>query len=310
VTVSSLNVRARPSKKSTVQTVVVQGTSVTVLGRSNGWIKVALADGTIGWVVAIGIGGNGSTGNSVNQPVAPARQGQLAPTSVREPTIKARVSGLRVHSSPSLGANVVTSVVRGQKMTVIARSGGWVEVRLPNGTTGWVSSAYATGNRAVAAKKTYTGSTTTARTTSTGGPRATAAMNVRTSPSLKATVATVLLPGASYRVLGWSNGWAHVRLANGTVGWVSGAVLGVASTGTAANTYANTHPRPKTTVTSVGGSVITAGVRVHSSPGIKAPVVTLAARGTHVRVLGYSRGWTLVRLPNGRTGYVLGIYVR
>jgi N-acetylmuramoyl-L-alanine amidase len=289
-----------------VQTVIVQGTSVTVLSRSNGWVKVALPDGTIGWVVAVGIGGNGSTGNSVNQPVAPARQGQIAPTAVRQPTIKSRVNGLRVRSSPSTGSNIVTSVVRGQRMTVIARSGAWVEVRLPNGTTGWVSSAYATGNRAATtAKKTYT------NTASRTQPRAKTAVNVRTSPSLKATVATVLLPDGSYRVLGWSNGWAHVQLPNGTIGWVSGTVLGVASaTASAANTYANTHPRRKTTAASTGGSVITAGVRVHSSPGIKAPVVTLAARGTHVHVLGYNRGWTLVRLPNGRTGYVLGIYVR
>ncbi len=306
VTVASLNVRTRPTKKSTVQTVIVQGTSVTVLSRSNGWVKVALPDGTIGWVVAVGIGGNGSTGNSVNQPVAPARQGQIAPTAVRQPTIKSRVNGLRVRSSPSTGSNIVTSVVRGQRMTVIARSGAWVEVRLPNGTTGWVSSAYATGNRAATtAKKTYT------NTASRTQPRAKTAVNVRTSPSLKATVATVLLPDGSYRVLGWSNGWAHVQLPNGTIGWVSGTVLGVASaTASAANTYANTHPRRKTTAASTGGSVITAGVRVHSSPGIKAPVVTLAARGTHVHVLGYNRGWTLVRLPNGRTGYVLGIYVR
>jgi uncharacterized protein YgiM (DUF1202 family) len=55
--------------------------------------------------------------------------------------------------------------------------------------------------------------------------------------------------------------------------------------------------------------VVTAGVRVHSAPGVKAPVVTTAASGTHVRVLGHRGAWTLVRLPSGQTGYVLGSYV-
>jgi len=49
---------------------------------------------------------------------------------------------------------------------------------------------------------------------------------------------------------------------------------------------------------------------VHVAPGVKSAVVTLAAAGTHVRILGYRGGWTLVRLPSGATGYVLGSYVR
>ncbi|HEX6507791.1 MAG TPA: SH3 domain-containing protein, partial [Chloroflexota bacterium] len=59
-----------------------------------------------------------------------------------------------------------------------------------------------------------------------------------------------------------------------------------------------------------GTSILTAGVRVHSRPGMAAPVITLAAAGTHVSVLGYSSGWALIRLPAGTTGYVLGSFVR
>jgi uncharacterized protein YgiM (DUF1202 family) len=129
-------------------------------------------------------------------------------------------------------------------------------------------------------------------------------------------VVTTIPAGGTYRVLGWSNGWAHVQLPNGTVGWVSGSVIGGASSATPTyNTYTprKSSKSKSTSRSSAGASarnVLTAGVRVHSAPGVKAPVVTVAAAGTHVTVLGYRAGWVLVRLPNGTTGYVLGSYVR
>jgi len=305
---------------SRVETVIVQGTTVTVLARRNGWIKVALPGGTIGWVVAAGIGANGSTSASpsanasVNKPTAPARQGQAAqPT--HTPTVKAKVNGLRVHSSPSLGAPVVTSVAQGQRMTVIARTNNWVKVRLSDGSVGWVSAAYATGKKAPAAT-TSTGTTASKIVPSTHvsthgkkGTTSTVAMNVRSSPSLSGQVISVIMPGGSYRIIGWSGGWAHVRLPSGGTGWVSGTVIGTVPS-TVKNSYSARHAKRTGTRSTAGTSVITAGVRVHLRPGIKAPVVTLAAAGTHVRVLGQSNGWTRVRLPNGITGYVLGTYVR
>jgi uncharacterized protein YgiM (DUF1202 family) len=135
------------------------------------------------------------------------------------------------------------------------------------------------------------------------------AVNVRTAPSLGGQVVSVIVPGARYTVLGWSNGWAHVRLASGVTGWVSGTVLGVTASA-ASTTRTTVRAKRVGSRVSAGTSVITEGVRVHTRPGIKAPVVTLVAAGTHVRVLGTRNGWTLVRLPNGTTGYVLGVYVR
>ena len=142
-------------------------------------------------------------------------------------------------------------------------------------------------------------------------------------------VAATLPSGGQYQVIGWSNGWAHVRLANGATGWIRGDLIGGAASPTAPtagptynqNSYNHSNTRSKRTARpssrtpsrtgSTGrGSVVTAGVRVHSAPGGNAPVVGGAAAGTHVQVLGQSHGWTLVRLPNGQTGYVSSAYVR
>jgi N-acetylmuramoyl-L-alanine amidase len=134
------------------------------------------------------------------------------------------------------------------------------------------------------------------------------AVHVRTGPSLTSSVITTLPAGSSYQVIGRANGWLHVQLSNGVTGWISGAVVGARSTGSSSR--ATTIHSTASTRSYAGRSVVTVGVRVHSRPGINAPVVGMVAAGTHVTVLGYKNGWALVRLPTGQTGYVLGTYVR
>jgi uncharacterized protein YgiM (DUF1202 family) len=257
----------------------------------------------VGWVIAAGIAR--STPNAEIGTVKAPTQGKAATVNRARATVSASVSGLRVHSSPSLNAPVVTTVTRGQHMVVLSRVTGWVKVRLSDGTVGWISSSYVHGKKHV--------SHTSRVSQTVSGTRTNVAVNVRSGPSLHNSIVTVIPPGGTYQVLGWSNGWAHVRLPNGTVGWVSGTVLG--STGTTYNSY--TYSRSKRTTShrstshhAYSGARLTAGVRVHSRPGIKAPVVTLAASGTHITILGYRGSWALVRLPSGTTGYVLGMYVR
>ncbi len=319
VSVPLLNVRTTPSKNSAVQSVVQQGSSVTVLGHKHGWYKVQLPSGAIGWVVSAGLGMASTASTSVTastvqptigNPVAP--KSATVPTVVhRTATVTSRVSGLRVHSGPSTSAPVVNAVQKGQHMTVVAKSSGWVKVQLSDGSVGWVSAAYAPMKKS--ALKVVAAPVATAPKSFSGGSTAAVAMNVRTGPGLRNSVASTLMPGASYRVIGRSNGWLHVQLANGNTGWVSGAVArGPKTTYSTAPTYKQvsyTRKTYKPAAARARGAVVTVGARVHSSPGIKAPVVGTAAAGTHVKVLGHRGGWTLVRLPSGQTGYVLGSFV-
>src|SRR5947209_12072811 len=113
-----------------------------------------------------------------------------------------------------------------------------------------------------------------------------------------ASVATVLSPGSSYQVIGWSNGWMHVQLANGMTGWISGSVVGKTAARSTAKTKAKTQTRVSTSSARAvaGGSVVTAGVRVHAGPALNSRVISMAAAGSRVQVLGRKGGWVLVRL--------------
>ncbi len=321
-----VHVRLHPSMGAGVQTVATPGTDVVILKKRGNWYKVQLPDGTIGWIVAAGIGqaapattavsGSGSVAPTIGNPTAPQRQG--APVRASRLSTRVNAAILRVHSAPSLLASVTTTVYRGEHLKVLARANGWMKVILPDGTVGWVSSQYVRSQSRKSAP-TYAGNRTSSRTYSgsaaikarqlSGGSTTRVALNVHLGPALGDAVITVISPGGSYRVLGWSNGWAHVQLAGGQTGWVSGTVLGRPS-----STYRAPGSRRSIGHTfnavAASGHVLTAGVRVHAAPGLRSRVVGLAAAGTHVMILGYQAGWVLVRLPNGQTGYVDGVYVR
>jgi uncharacterized protein YgiM (DUF1202 family) len=236
-----LNVRVAPSKTAAVQQIVPQGTNVVILGKSHGWYKVQLPDGTIGWIVKAGVATSAPAATpqtqvaqpTVGTPTQPKVQG--APThSVHTATSTVRVSGLNVHSGPSIGDQVVTVAARGQKLQVLARSNGWLEVRTPSGVVGWVkasltSSGKKSANR-VPAPTSYNSvkptrvQRVTARTLTTG-PRLTAGVRVHVAPALNARVITTAAAGTHVAILRYNGSWVLVRLASGMTGYVFGAYI-------------------------------------------------------------------------------------
>lgn len=305
---SGLYMRSGPSKSSASIQVLAPGTTVYVISRSGNWVQIQLSDGTKGWVNAKYISGTASsTTVSIGNPTAPARSARPA-TPGKRPYITVKATGLNVRSAPSTSATVVASAYKGQKLTILGYSNGWYKVRMPDGTIGWVTSTYVAAHRP--ARRT-TGTSQTAAPSHTTA----AALNVRSGPSLSDSVVTVIPVGGSYQILGWSNGWARVRLPNGSIGWVSGTVIGggASSVTYKSKSRSTTRSSSRRSTGSAGYSYthrLTAGVRVHTGASIGSRVIGLAAAGSKVAVLGFRNGWTLVRLRNGRSGYVLGIYVR
>lgn len=318
VSVSSLNVRTSPSLNAGVQQVVYQGTSMTVLGKRNGWYKVQLSDGTVGWVVAQGIG-KGSAPKAPSSPTqvpataSPATTigNPVSPTHLQSPTRRravasVTVTGLRVRSEPSTTGTIVTTAPQGQRLVILQRANGWMKVRLPDGTVGWVTSSYTSASHAGTSRSKAQQVSTSASAKPGVGVTVQVALNLRSGPSLTSSVQTVLSPGSTYHILGRSNGWIHVRMADGTVGWINAG----AATGSSNSAGTGRSKAARYGVSTRGGSVITTVVRVRVAPSFRGTVVTTAAGGTRVQVLYRSGAWVLVQLPNGTTGYVPGAYVR
>lgn len=250
VNVTSLNVRSGPTKGSSVVTTLPQGASVSIIGKSNGWDHVQLPDGTTGWVMGSYVGSSTAaspattttTNPNIGNPTAPTRSTAPVQTKVaHHGTTTSRVAGLRVHSAPGLGAPVVTSIAKGERVTVLARRNGWVEIRTSSGQVGWIKGSYTSSaapsvgtsgpsynsvsySRPKAAPR-RTVARKTSRSTFVGTHVVTAGVRIHSRASLRSPVIGGAAAGTHVQVLGFKNGFALVRLATGQTGYVYGAYV-------------------------------------------------------------------------------------
>lgn len=69
-----------------------------------------------------------------------------APASPAEPapigTVEVNASALNVRSEPSLNAEVLTQVKRGERLPLMESGESWMLVQLPDGRTGWAASRF------------------------------------------------------------------------------------------------------------------------------------------------------------------------
>lgn len=132
-------------------------------------------------------------------------------------------SAVNLRSGPSAGADTLSVLQPGQPVQISGEQDGWIEVTLPDGTTGWVFSRYVAGTPAAEeaaaapppkAKPAPEGDVTgrTARTE--------ASIAVRSSPSSSARTMFRTEPGERFRIIGTDGNWLQIRTVDGQLGWI------------------------------------------------------------------------------------------
>lgn len=142
VNTGALNIRSGPGISYGVVTSVYRGTVLTLLARNadTSWVKVALWNGTQGWVNSRYIA---TAYPLYSLPVEGAPQPQPQPVPGGA-VATVNTGALHVRSGPGINYGVVFSVYRGTTMTLLARNyyTTWVKVALSNGVQGWVNASY------------------------------------------------------------------------------------------------------------------------------------------------------------------------
>ncbi|MGL4914145.1 MAG: C40 family peptidase, partial [Romboutsia sp.] len=137
VTTSSLNVRSGAGTSYSVISKVYKNDTVELLAKSNGWYKIKLSNGKIGWASGDyiklessnnGGGNNNNGGGSTEESVSGYG------------TVTA--SSLNIRSGASTSYSVVAKAYRNDTVELLAKSNGWYKVKLSNGQIGWASDDY------------------------------------------------------------------------------------------------------------------------------------------------------------------------
>ena len=207
-------------------------------------------------------------------------------------------SALNVRSGPSTSYTVTTKLYKGNKVTILETSNGWMKIKTSGGTIGWVSSSY------IQVSNTSTSQPSTDSSTSYKATVNATSLNVRKGAGTSYSVITKLSKGTVVDVLeSASNGWKKVKTSGGTIGWVSGSYLttGVVNQPSTDNS---------TSQTSYKATVNTDSLNVRAGAGTSYSIITKLSRGTVVDVLeSASNGWKKIKTSNGTIGWVSGSYL-
>lgn len=137
---------------------------------------------------------------------------------------------LNVRSGPGMSYDRLHVLSNGTQVTLLGRDsyGGWLKVRLADGSEGWVGSAYI-ATSAVIATLPVAGTTVPLPPPAAGttGVVATYGLNLRTGPGTSYPVILALSQGMTVPVTHRNSDatWVRVTLPGGTVGWVSAPYL-------------------------------------------------------------------------------------
>ena len=137
VTATTLNIRSGGRIDRELIATVTKGTKLTVKSSLNGWYKVQLADGTIGWANAdyIRLETNNTTSNNTTSNNTTNANTALKTGSVTATTLNVRESG-------NATSKIIAVLNQGDQVTICLKQGNWYQVKLQNGTKGWVSASY------------------------------------------------------------------------------------------------------------------------------------------------------------------------
>jgi SH3-like domain-containing protein len=144
-------------------------------------------------------------------------------------------SAVNLRAGPSSATATVTVLQPGQAVQTGESDGGWIEVTLPDGTTGWVYSRYLASN----ATTTTTASADPQQTTTASRPepkatvagkgngdlqgrtaRIQSALTARAKPNSGAATVFQTEPGERVKILDQRGDWLRIRTADGSSGWI------------------------------------------------------------------------------------------
>lgn len=195
VTANNLNARTGPSTGSFVITKLNSGMKLPLTGKAGDWYQVQLSNGRKAFVYkSYGVisGSNSGSGGSTGTTFTSASG-----------TVQITVDVANVRSQPNLSSSVLTKASHGVKFTLTGTNSEWYRVKLSNGNTAYLHKTVAS---IVSTSSKVTVFVNVA--------------NIRSAPSLSATIIGKATKGTSFTKTGVTGDWHQVKLSNGKTAYL------------------------------------------------------------------------------------------
>ncbi|MFJ7639455.1 SH3 domain-containing protein [Peribacillus sp. NPDC097225] len=214
VTASSLYVRKSANTTSKKLATINKGAAVTYIKKSGNWANVKTASGVTGWASL--------TYLSKKKPTA-------SPSAVKETTYYVTAAELYVRKSGNSKADKVTTLKKGEAVTLYEEKDKWGRIKTASGKTGWASLTYLAKTKP---KETKPVTTTPpkveapikeepVKTKPTKYYVISDSLNIRNGPSATNKIIGAVDRSDSVIVTETQGDWGKVETQSGLVGWAS-----------------------------------------------------------------------------------------
>ncbi|ASJ57437.1 N-acetylmuramoyl-L-alanine amidase [Brevibacillus formosus] len=208
-------------------------------------------------------------------------------------SVQVTVDKLNVRSGPSLQDAIVTTLPNKTSLPVISTKNDWIQVKLPNGQSGWVANWLVSTQQQQ--EKPAAVSTKQVESTTTN-------LNVRSGPGQTYAVVQTINPGTRYPIVQTNGEWLQIQLNAGTKGWVAnwlvkevgaGQAVSPPSTGSTPPTTnpAGTGSQPKPPAVQGASLTLDFAPYVYATPDANTPAIGQLHAGEKITVLNRQNGW-------------------
>ncbi|MGF9907666.1 SH3 domain-containing protein [Brevibacillus porteri] len=212
-------------------------------------------------------------------------------------SVQVTVDKLNVRSGPSLQDAIVTTLPNKTVLPVISTKNEWIQVKLPNGQSGWVANWLVNTQQQQKQQQQKPATTSAKQVEST-----TTNVNVRSGPGQTYAVVQTINPGTRYPIVQQSGEWIQIQLNAGTKGWVANWLVKEAGAGQAVSppstgsTPPTTNPAGTVSQTkppAVQGASLTLDFApyVYATPDASTPAIGQLHAGEKITVLNRQNGW-------------------
>ena len=295
VTTGNVNCRSGPGTSYSSYGTLAKNLEVLFYELKDGWYKIKLSDGKIGYVSSKYIKVTQSYTSTPQTNTGTSEGGAVIGEGVTTGAVNFR-------TGPSSSSKKITQLKKGVTVTLYSLSNGWYEVSY-NGTRGYLYAQYVK----VTSKSTSTSSGVQSPSASGGAAltlatgKATGTLNFRSAAGTNAKLLSTLKAGETFQILGQTSEWYYV-LYGGRTGFVYKAYASVTASGSAGI------PTVVENATALS-AVTTAQVNLRTSASLSASVIQLLSKGSSATAYLLTDGWYLLNC-GGKLGYAVDDYVK
>ena len=346
VSAESLNMRSEPESDAYKVGRLLKGDKVTVIEKTEFWVKVKTDDGKTGWI------SSDYVETSETEEIVEEEESN-------ETAYVSNANGLNVRENSSMESGLLFTIAQNTKVNIIEENdNGWNKIKLENGSEGWVIATRLSkekadvdkaeqiskeesdqnektdnDNKGDYATKEVNNSDSSDKTKEVSAftgkvkVKSEKGLNVRKESTADSAIITTLSKGEVVKAIGKTGSWTKIKLDDGRKGWISSN--GISTRNNSGKKVLNDKRKYAKNNTGDNKSVkkdnisltvsrnngvklkvkVNGSLNVRSGPGTGNSIIGSLHNGDIVERIGISGSWIKIKMSGGRTGWVKSEYL-